>query len=253
MPLPYNTDELLARSKAMLAQTAAEGEKPFAGSSYERGLTSTPSAGGGAPITQSSGGLVGFKETLDEVINLAKQKRNAMSVGFMAGVAPAGTMAASDFNSILSGLNKASDKTAEDITKAVTPTYKTERIPGEGLYQYQVDGSGKIVGEPVKIIDESTTDTPSKNTKSITELKNALVESKFAGPEADSTYADPQLYLDNYNNWLKYDTAESFFKNFPPKTYINPENTWLPEEIMRFVPKPKETETETIENPFKKK
>jgi hypothetical protein len=33
--LPYNTQDLLAKSAAMLAQTSAEGDKPFAGSSYD--------------------------------------------------------------------------------------------------------------------------------------------------------------------------------------------------------------------------
>lgn len=37
MPLPYDTNRLLERTRAMLAQTAAEGSKPFAGSSYDTG------------------------------------------------------------------------------------------------------------------------------------------------------------------------------------------------------------------------
>jgi hypothetical protein len=143
--LPYNTEELLARSKAMLAQTAAEGAKPFAGSSYEQALTQTPSAGGGAPITSSQGStpptgssLVDFKNTLNQAVELAKMHRNKLSLDFMSGVVPQGTLAASDFNSILSNMNKASDKTAEIAIENVAPKKDLQTVT-------ETDDNGNVV------------------------------------------------------------------------------------------------------------
>lgn len=77
---------------------------------------------------------------------------------------------------------------------------------------------------------------PGSNSSSITTLKTALNASKFQGAEADGRYADPNLYLQNYQSWLSGGgSAEEFFRNFPPATYINPANTRLPREIMQFV------------------
>lgn len=79
---------------------------------------------------------------------------------------------------------------------------------------------------------KATTTTPGASSANITALKNALNASKFQGSEADGKYADPNLYLKNYNSYP--DKAE-FLRLFPPATYINPANTWLPAEIMKFV------------------
>lgn len=96
------------------------------------------------------------------------------------------------------------------------------------------------------LLKESFKTTPSGggtvtvSSKAVTELKKALNASKFEGPEADGKYANPQLYLDNYLSWINppnNGSPEEFFKNFPPATYINPKNTWLPDEILRFVKK----------------
>ena len=82
------------------------------------------------------------------------------------------------------------------------------------------------------------------STVNISSLKKALDASKFAGAEADGKYADPNLYLANYNSWIKSGGSEAeFFKNFPPATYINPDNTFLPENIMKFTKKTTSTNT----------
>lgn len=67
-------------------------------------------------------------------------------------------------------------------------------------------------------------------------LVAALNASKYAGAEADGQYADPNLYLANYNSFIQAGGDPSaFFAAFPPKTYINPANTFLPAEIMKYV------------------
>src|SRR3990167_11495906 len=50
--------------------------------------------------------LLSFADTLDAAVNLARKKRNASSLDMMKPFQ--GTVAASDFNSILSNLNQAS-------------------------------------------------------------------------------------------------------------------------------------------------
>lgn len=114
-----------------------------------------------------------------------------------------------------------------------TTTYKDEIRPPVGA-------SGGSGGS-----SKGSSGSNSIPTKSITALRNALNESKFAGSQADGKYSDPDLYLANYNSYP--DKAE-FLKLFPPATYINPANTYLPQEIMKFT---KQTTTTTNVNPFK--
>lgn len=149
----------------------------------------------------------------------------------------------------------ATAKTIEEVQQlfsAVTAKIATPKIIGSastGYFKVNADGSTTPISTP-----PPTTITPKSviPTASVTALKNALNASKFAGPEADGKYADPTLYLQNYQDWTnKGGSAETFFKAFPPATYINPENTWLPPEIMKFVPKPKASTTSGIPNPFK--
>lgn len=69
----------------------------------------------------------------------------------------------------------------------------------------------------------------------VTALKKALDASKYSGAEADGKYADPSLYLANYQSYIASGgSAGVFLAAFPPSTYINPKNTWLPQEILNF-------------------
>ena len=65
------------------------------------------------------GGLVGFKDVISQVVNLAKQERNKMGLSLMAPLQ--GTVAASDFSSILGNLNKASDTTTQELLSRQFP------------------------------------------------------------------------------------------------------------------------------------
>lgn len=97
--------------------------------------------------------LLSFANTLNQAVDLAKQHRNESSLSLMQPLQ--GTVAASDFGSILGNLNQASDKTATDLitqaTKLNTPSYDTVTIGGD-LYQVQKDSTGQIVGSPKKIL-----------------------------------------------------------------------------------------------------
>src|SRR3990167_9900059 len=102
------------------------------------GLPSSP----GSALPQStsqtspSGNLVDFKKALDDVMNISRGGRNLASLAFMTGGTaanpiPSGTMAANDFGSMLSNINAASDKSAEDQFKLLLPTYKTDKVGGD--------------------------------------------------------------------------------------------------------------------------
>ena len=76
--------------------------------------SSTPVTAPTPPATTQPGtNLVTFKDSLDQAIQLARTKKNDISLKFMAPFS--GTTTASDFNGILSNLNSASDTTIQDI------------------------------------------------------------------------------------------------------------------------------------------
>jgi len=102
------------------------------------------------PPTQSGGqggSLLDFANAVDAATNMAKQKRNAGNLEMM--MPQQGTLMASDFNGILSNLNRASDSTASNLTnraiEAATPQYQTTQI-GNEMYQIQYDASGRYMG-----------------------------------------------------------------------------------------------------------
>lgn len=148
------------------------------------------------PQTSGSGNaLLDFSNTLNQAVDLARQKRNSLALKFMQPLQ--GTVSAGDFNSILGNLNSASDKTASTLidtaSKANTPTYKTETIGGD-LYQVQTDANGQIIGKPTLILKNpnpsSTSDSKAMNNDvaaAIMDFQNQIRDKGWAG-------ANPQAY-----------------------------------------------------------
>lgn len=68
--------------------------------------------------SSSSSPLLSFANSLDAAVNLARKTRNENSLSIMKPFS--GTVAASDFNSILNGLNTASDTSSSDLIKQVS-------------------------------------------------------------------------------------------------------------------------------------
>lgn len=79
--------------------------------------TPSPASTPTLPDSQPSP-LLAFADSVNQAVNLARKKRNESSVGIMAPFQ--GTVAASDFSSILGNVNKASDTTTKDLIKTVT-------------------------------------------------------------------------------------------------------------------------------------
>ena len=95
---------------------------PHSGVQASLSGTGTPSPATSDYSLPQTGGkespLLSFANSLDAAVELARKARNASSLNLMAPYQ--GTVAASDFNSILSGLNTASDKTSENLIKNAT-------------------------------------------------------------------------------------------------------------------------------------
>lgn len=72
------------------------------------------------PDNSASSPLLSFASSLNAAVNLARKSRNANSVELMKPFQ--GTVAASDFGSILKNLDTASDKTTQDLVKEAIPT-----------------------------------------------------------------------------------------------------------------------------------
>lgn len=58
-------------------------------------------------------------------------------------------------------------------------------------------------------------------------------EQRLRDSRGKDGYVDPTVYLNMYNTWTsKGGLTADFVKQYPPETYVNPANTWLPKELM---------------------
>ena len=113
------------------------------------GLSPLPEGGGSVPSPYTLPGskgetspLLSFADSLDAAVNLARKKRNESSLNMMKPFQ--GTVAASDFSSILGNLNAASDKTSSALIKRATDVTTPDIITS-------TDESGNVHG-----IDKNT-------------------------------------------------------------------------------------------------
>lgn len=192
----------------------------------------TPTA---PPLPTSSSPLVTFANSINAAVNLAKQHRNAQSLDIMKPFQ--GTVAASDFNSILGNLNNASDNTTSDLiknaTKADTPSFKTEQI-GDTLYQYQVDPNGQVIGTPKPLITNKSSSTAADtavHSGSLTYTREDYSgDSKALEKSRGSDgYVNSGTYKQLYDAWVKQGgLLDDFLKAFPSAQYVNPTDNSVP-------------------------
>lgn len=208
------------------------------------GLSTLPQGGGGttAPALPEGGskpsGLLSFATGLEEAVSLAKAHRNKASFDIMKPYR--GTVAASDFNSILGNMNQASDSFSSNLTKKateldtpeiITSTSDNGDVHGIDKRTGQVVWTAKGVGNQQGTPSEETVDS---------EVKYALQNGTFPGgtplgnPAGTDGYVDPRVYLQLYDTYVLAHGAGSgakFTKLYPPKNYINPANTWVGNEL----------------------
>lgn len=188
------------------------------------------------PNLQPTGNtLVDFKNTMNYATNLARKKRAALSLQFMQPFS--GTVAASDFGSILGNLNNASDQFGEDLlketTKLVTPKFELRSV-GSDLYEFELDSSGKVVGAP-KLMQKGTgagysVEAPTRSgTLVYTAQDKAEDSAALEASRGDDGYVDPNLYKRLSDVWVAQGgNIGDFLREYPPANYINPANSDLP-------------------------
>ena len=85
----------------------------------------------------------------------------------------------------------------------------------------------------------------------IGEGQQLLEQSRTAGGEADGKWADPNVYLQMYQKWVGAGgLLQDFLTKYPPKNYVNPVNTWLPDFLMPSGARKTTTTSTTTTNPY---
>ncbi len=168
--------------------------------------------------TNPANNLVDYKNTLNQAVQLARDKRNELMLRFMGTVAPSGTMAASDFNSILANMNKASDITTEKALEQTTPIYDTISVDGD-IYEIQKDPASKqIIGEP-KLIKKSSGKVLTTSEKE-SQLR-AQASDAFESVKGEDGYISPEDWRILRAKWLQQGgLLKDFNDNF--SVYANP-------------------------------
>ena len=162
-------------------------------------------------LPQQQGSLLNFQDSLSKAVNLAKQKRNEMSLSFMAPFA--GTVAAGDFGSILSSLNNASDTYSGNLGKSVLESQGLDRKPIQsGALNLSPEETNELYGI----------------------LKTGRTQSGtvYGNPTGEDGFTDPAVYLKVLDTWRQNQgLVEDFLKYFPVETFINPANKWVGEQL----------------------
>lgn len=120
--------------------------------------------------------LLNFKNTFEQVVNVAKQKRNELLGGALMQPLQ-GTVAASDFNSIISNLNTASDTTTSKFLEAIIPKKPPTDIVDVGGRKLLVNTD---TGDTIKDLGASSTGGTGSN--QITDNERALMGVFISNP-----------------------------------------------------------------------
>ena len=214
------------------AEVAAQVAAINAGQPTPLSGTGTPSPSGlpteTLPTGDTSSPLLSFSSSLDAAVNLARKSRNASSLDIMKPFQ--GTVAASDFNSILSNLNTASDRTSSDLIKRATETSKIlsvsdARALGVPFGTTEADAAGRgIVPKSDKADLLVRSGNLDYSRADYSDDASALEESR-----GSDGWVDPTVYQKLYDAWIASNgKIADFVKTFPPAQYVNPENDWLP-------------------------
>ena len=134
-------------------------------------LPSSPTPQPTLPETKT-GGLVGFKDTMSQVMNLATQKRDDLLKQFMMPFK--GTAAASDFGSVLSNFSSGSDTMNKQILQSLIPQPDNQIIT-------ETDASGRVTAT---IIDKNTGDVI--NTADLGLIGKPMAEDKPTGQDKEN-------------------------------------------------------------------
>lgn len=103
----------------------------------------------------------------------------------------------------------------------------------------QLDPNSKTYNDDVAVLQ--TEIQPKATYKQIPISKDLIraADQQLDVSRGDNGYVDPTVYQQAFEDWVNgsdthapIGTAKEFLANFPPKNYVDPENTWLPEYLM---------------------
>jgi len=170
-----NTQDLQKKAETIKQELLTLKQKGYGNidtSQIKGDLSSLPSLSNTPEKTlpeSSPSNLLSFKDVLSKATDLAREKRNALSLSFMSSVAPSGTMAASDFNSILGNMNTASEKFIEEKTKGTQSKFELRNV-GKDLMEFELDASGKVIKHRVVVSEQKPAEI--KDISGLSDIEN---------------------------------------------------------------------------------
>ena len=134
------------------------------------------------------------------------------------------------------------DKATGKYAKTASTSPALKEISGGGtLYD---PSTGKAVYTAPKIAN------PGSGGGTPTQQRNAIIssgEQKLNEARGDNGYTDPYLYKDAYESWVddKMGTAAQFLTKFPPKNYVDPKASGIPNLLPTFLQNKTKTSART--------
>lgn len=208
------------------------------------------------PTKDTTSRLLQFSSALDTATKIAQKKRLDFQSGVLKqGVAP-GVRSASDFSGLLSGLNRVDQNFVEPLVDTAIGIAKSDMTTKEDNFD-SIAKTAAQNGAPKNVIDtilgsvnlsdalvaageyirNKTTTPPEEKVLNSGKLQFTPSDistgaSKLAASAGDDGYVDPSVYLAMYKEWTKNGgLPQDFTKYYPPKTYVNPKNDWLPASL----------------------
>lgn len=239
----YNTS--LGKTGAAAAQAgvvnpALRGDANLGGAAPSATLTAPSLTLPSLPQQQPQGDLTQFLTTMDSVLSLAKEKRNALGTNLVNGAFPAGTLRASDFGGVLSNLNASSGTTVNDLldiyktqktndTQTVQDNYTNTVNAAKDKYNADLN----TYNAAVKASTTSTGETLKSGALTYSPTDFKADAGQLNASRGSDGYVDPSIYQSLYTAWLgNGGLPQDFLKAYPPEYYVNPANTWLPKILM---------------------
>ena len=190
--------------------------------------TSTPTT---PPVVEQTGNnILDFAATLSTVNDLARSKRQKLVLNKFGKAFPQGSLIASDFNPILSGLERSAQGTLGETLDIFNQMGGTSgegggntferRSVGGNVVEYEVNPQGQVVDQ--RVISQGDSDDGGGS--DFEDARQVLEQSK-----GSDGYVNTEVYVNALKAWPK--GADDFFKKFPPGLYVNPDDPTVPDSI----------------------
>lgn len=244
-PATPPTDEYLKKYLETLTptadETATQDQLTTLEGSTRQGVAGLEGRGLGIPLTLVRGqqaqlqkqGELGQQTLRQKLANLQSTRKSAIDVSKVV------------LDRADSAAKTASDRLYEEqkLAKAAAEKDNTPYTLSQGQTRYDSKGNELSTVAPKPVAPKKT---PVPTTVPVSTIN--LGRQKLDATKGEDGYVDPNVYQQAYTDWVnnKVGTAKEFLAQFPPATYVNPANTFLPTYLMP----PKKKGSEVV-NPFK--